>query len=150
MTNHDRLLAILATTNTDECVIAPGRPMTSGYGQFTYKSRHYYAHVFACEAAHGPRPAGLEAAHSCGNPPCVNPRHLRWATPKENTADQVIHGTRCRGIKHHFVKLSEADVREIRILLATGLPQHIIAARFSVSRSAVLSINTNRSWRWLC
>lgn len=57
-----------------------------------------------------------QCAHSCGKGhlACVNPSHLRWATPRENQLDRVIHGTDNRGNKHPQRKLSEDIVREIR------------------------------------
>lgn len=37
-------------------------------------------------------PDGLLVLHSCDNPPCVNPAHLRAGTQKENLADCVSRG----------------------------------------------------------
>ena len=56
-----------------------------------------------CEMAHGPAPTPQhEAAHSCGkgHEACINPQHLRWATPVENAADKVVHGTVLEGERH--------------------------------------------------
>lgn len=32
------------------------------------------------------------AMHSCDNPKCVNPAHLKWGTPSENTQDKIAKG----------------------------------------------------------
>lgn len=99
----------------------------------------------------GPPPSDIhEAAHSCGNGhlACVNPRHVRWALPVENSADQLIHGTRNRGSRHGLSKLTEDDVRKIRALKGKML-QREIAARFGVTYSTVSSIHKGISWGWL-
>lgn len=59
------------------------------------------AGVVACGLAHGPKPEGpngpvrsgaFMALHSCDNPPCCNPGHLRWGTAADNHADAVKNG----------------------------------------------------------
>ncbi len=47
-----------------------------------------------CRYVNGPRPSPKhQAAHNCGHANCIAPRHLRWATAKENAADKQRHGT---------------------------------------------------------
>jgi hypothetical protein len=80
----------------DWCVIWPFST-TRGYGRFGYLGKGYYAHRFMCELAHGAPPSDIhEAAHSCGDSTCVNPRHLSWKTPGENGLDCRQHGTHVR------------------------------------------------------
>lgn len=104
-----------------------------------------------CELAHGPAPSPRhEAAHSCGkaNDGCVNPRHLRWATPVENAADKERHGTVIWGERHGGAKLTSDDVRHI-IQLRGTIPQKDIAARFGVAESCISKILNGGGWKRL-
>jgi len=50
-----------------------------------HRSLRISAHRFMCWAFYGP-PVSLDmvAMHQCGNPSCINPRHLAWGTQREN------------------------------------------------------------------
>jgi hypothetical protein len=94
----------------------------------------------------GPPPSpDHEAAHSCGrgHEGCVNPKHLRWATHKENQADKEGHGTILRGEQHPAAKLSEADVLEIR---ASSDTIANLAAQFDVTPRNIRHIKQHTSW----
>lgn len=129
----------------DDCLIWPFSRMPDGRAHMNgaFPSR------VMCELAHGEAPSrSHEAAHSCGrgHDACVSPRHLRWATPTENAADKVLHGTVILGERHYASKLSEADVREIRSL-ATSVPQKDLAQRFGVRPVCINKIVHRHSWR---
>lgn len=53
---------------------------------------------------------------------------------------------RTAGEKHPLAKLSAKDIPVIRALVADGVVHRIIAERFNVSRSAIVSIATGRTW----
>jgi len=60
-----------------------------------------------CILAHGEPPfAEAQAAHNCGNPWCVSPRHLRWATGADNQADKEFHDTLPFGERHWNAKVT--------------------------------------------
>jgi len=70
----------------------------SGYGRFKMHRRQRLAHRHALELAKGPTPiSGLLALHSCDNPICCNPDHLRWGTHRDNTQDCIKRGRFGRG-----------------------------------------------------
>jgi hypothetical protein len=104
-----------------------------------------------CEHAYGSPPQdNAEAAHSCGkaHEACIAPWHLRWATPTENQADRLLHGTDGRGERNASARLSESDVAEIRRLTKSSKHKEI-AARFGVTRQTVGDIANNRRWGWM-
>jgi len=104
-----------------------------------------------CEDVHGAPPSpDLEAAHSCGNGHlgCVTKSHLRWDTASGNQKDRVLHGTSNRGERNAHAKLSEEDVRKIRVL-SGSMSQRGIARLFGVSNAAVADILHLRKWAWL-
>lgn len=114
-------LQTAVSSDNSECVLWPfAVRASSGYGAHSISlgrrglKRNVDAHVYVCEAAHGPRPTSThQAAHSCGNKLCCNPKHLRWATPKENMADAIEHGG-LRGGGRYRRRLTASDVAMIR------------------------------------
>lgn len=145
------LLEIAVPYAGNDCLIWPFTRDGEGYGSVKYGGRSHKAGRVVCEKAHGAPPTRRhEAAHSCGNGHlgCVNPRHIRWATAKENQRDKVAHGTSNRGERHNHVKLSEADVRTIRALART-LKQQEIADRFGVHQATISYLLSGRNWGWL-
>ena len=133
-------------SKTDNCVEWPYSRLPKGYGRIEENGRSAYAHRLVCIRAHGEPPQrGLQAAHYCGNPPCCNPRHIRWATQLENEADKVTHGTALRGEDRPGAKLTKDKVIEIRGIWPT-LSQSQIASIYGISRGHVSGILSRRFW----
>lgn len=65
--------------------------MANGYG----RHRTGYTHRYALELTLGrPLAEGMEACHSCDNPPCCNPAHLFEGTRLDNERDKTVKGRR--------------------------------------------------------
>jgi hypothetical protein len=129
----------------DECLIWPFSFTSRGYPAFGVGRKQIGAHRYVCQLAHGLPPEGSQAAHSCGVPACVNPKHLRWATASENQADKLLHGTLAYGQSNAASKLTLEDVQEIKAAIGTA-PQKVLAERYGVSQAAITFIATGRNW----
>lgn len=128
----------------DECVLWPFAASRSGYGLATIGGYQRSASRWMCILAHGEPPTPKhEAAHNCGNRRCVNPRHLRWDTPKGNQADKLIHGTHNRGERNGKTTLTADDVRAIR-----QAPPDLAAImeRFGISKGCASKIRSGQRW----
>jgi len=76
-------------TVLSDCWIWTGSVDHSGYGQINKGKITYRAHRISYEMFIGPIPDGLLILHSCDNPKCVNPAHLRAGTCQDNTDDMI-------------------------------------------------------------
>ncbi len=142
--------ASLTAVDTDDCLLWPHAKDSSGYGRLNLRGTTEPAHALACEMRHGPRPSSNhDAAHSCGVPACVNPRHLRWATKVENSLDRHAHGTMRVGVAAAGNRLSADDVREIRRRITAGEHQAELAEHFQVHQTTIHCIIAGKSWAWL-
>lgn len=65
--------------------------LQTGYGVLKLKSgKQIVASRIVCFVHHGPAPfPGAKALHSCDNPTCCNPSHLRWGTQGDNVQDAI-------------------------------------------------------------
>jgi len=127
----------------DRCIDWPFGT-SRGYGQIVIDEdgTREYVHRAVCRWAHGEPPTERhQAAHACHRPICVNPLHVRWRTPAENTAENVEH---CDA-----VKLTTTDVVRIRAALEAGELQAVIAERYGISQPTVSNIATGETWGWL-
>lgn len=136
----------------DACLKWPFADRGNGYGAVSDEEGNLVgAHRLMCSLAHGrPESADLLATHSCGkgHEGCINPRHLRWGTVADNSADMIAHGTAARGTANAICKLTEADVREIRHTYPLE-SQNQLASRFHVDQSTIWKIIHRKAWAWL-
>lgn len=146
--SHKNWVAEACKSETDECVVWPFKSQyRKGYGMTWFRGKPIGVHRAVCIMVKGEPPAGMECAHSCGNKQCANPRHLRWATPVENQADKLIHGTDRRGEASAQAKLSEENVQEILCLVKSGRTHKSIADQFGVSRELISQISRRVIWK---
>lgn len=138
--NHLRTLAAI---DTDQCTLWD-RGRCGDYGTIGGPQR---CHRLVCTWTHGNPEPGMHAAHTCGNSLCVNPKHLRWATPQQNIDDKARHGTNVHGEQHHMARLTVRDVHAVRRNRAAGYSLAELARMFGVSKSQVHRIVGHKNWR---
>lgn len=129
------------------CMAWTGRLDPNGYGRIDYQGRPTLAHRVAYELTNGPAVGGV-VMHTCDNPQCCNPDHLRLGTQADNVADMDMKGRRRVGVRRgaecNKTKLTEDQVR----LVFSSLEKPAdLAARFGVSTTAIRYIQSGRNWR---
>ncbi|MCT1363341.1 HNH endonuclease [Microbacterium sp. p3-SID131] len=106
----------------------------------------YPVHSLVAAAFLGPRPDGMQVAHSDGDRQNARLDNLRYATATENATDKRRHGTDTPGERNGMHKLTDASVREIRRLRSQGAVQTDLAKKFGVSRAAIQFVLNGQHW----
>ena len=132
-----------------------------GYGSFAVTHRlSVGTHAVSYRIDRGEIPPGMWVLHHCDNPQCVNPEHLFLGNASDNMRDAAAKGRcalqqrgliqRARGQRHSQVKLSPAQVHQIRALFDAAQECHrSIGARFGCTAANVRRIGTRQTWKHL-
>lgn len=116
-------------------------PMASGYLSVKLsrdnRGRTGKVATLAAEAFIGPRPATMDVCHGDGVRTNNVLTNLRYDTRKANMADAARHGTIRFGERSGVVKLSDAEVVQIRSLSASSLSRQEIGRLFGVTRTHI-------------
>ncbi len=173
MTKEERFWSHIKVGSSEECWEWVGSRTSKGYGHVNYKGKTGGAHRVAFTLGGGmlttEKPLIL---HSCDNPPCCNPKHLRAGSPAENTKDMLVKGRQAMGDRHgsrthpekisrgdahrakikvvrgeqRSKKLCNANVLEIRRLRSWGEPLRTIGETFGVSDTTVSEVCRRKTW----
>ncbi len=120
----------------------------NGYGIFFFHGTRRPAHELALSFTTGEvRSPGLDTCHSCDDPRCCNPNHLRFDTRQSNVDDMVRRGRNSVGSAHPSAKLTEQDVLTIRMRRANGARQKDLARDFGISEGEVQGIVYGLRWK---
>ncbi len=121
-----------------ECLEWTGRHgQTKGYGRTRAYGKIWKTHRLSLHLE-GVDVSGHHVLHSCDNPRCCNPEHLRLGTNADNIADKVSRGRQPR-------KLTEQQVLEIRAI--RGMTRQAIAKRYGVCRQNINRIIHRSTWK---
>lgn len=160
---NDRLKARfwpkVAVTAQNDCWNWIGAKDVAGYGRLGYwtegKTIPILATHISLAIAGYPRPKKGLALHSCDNPSCVNPAHLRWGSYAENAEDMLQRGrgvttnthqatmrrVAARGERHCCAKISNQQVAEI---IRDNRIHRLIAADYGISRAYVGELKSGK------
>lgn len=135
--------AIKYTKNEHGCHICishaldkDGYPRIRQNGKDKRMSRYIYSQVNQCEI-----PRGLCVMHTCDNPQCINPEHLRLGTNMDNILDKIAKGrSKPNRPKKKFTDEEIHYIREISKETTKRL-----AIKFGVREETIRNIRKFRS-----
>lgn len=170
----DRFWSKVAISSGGECWPWIGGSRNSkGYGVFTVATgrsggRKYISSRIACFLAFGaPSGGSPNALHSCDNPACCNPGHLRWGNQKANAADAIdrkrhrnppkitdnpdwvkkLRQATPKGEKVHTAKATEDQIRKVWSLHLSGVMCSDISKIMNLPKTLISDACQGRSWR---
>lgn len=119
-----------------------------GYGRIGYMGKGWRAHRLAYLLLQGPIPDGMELLHSCDNPRCINPAHLRPGTHAENIAEAYQKGRKTfpQGPGHPRFSFSREQAMEI---INSTESAGSISRRIGVSVSSICRLRKGDTWKSL-
>lgn len=106
-------------------------------------------HVLVLAAFRGPCPEGQEGCHDDGDTANNVLGNLKWGTHAENMQDMVRHGRSTKGERSGRARMSELQVRDMKLRLKSGQRRRQVAKDMKLDFSLVDNVARGRAWAWL-
>ena len=123
----------------DECWEWMAHKDKRGYGRYAFQRSIRAAHRVAYELCKGTIPSGKIVMHSCDNPPCVNPKHLKVGTHSDNSRDML------RKHRSNRQKISNQDAEVIRHTHARFI--RLLARKYRLTTTSIHYIIRRQAWK---
>lgn len=152
MTAYEYLVSALSEPLPDGCMEWPRKRDKDGYGllkvpvSLAGKRLTVRAHrlSFKIKYGHWPTPLGL---HSCDNPKCFNPLHIKEGDHARNQSEKVERGRSLVGTRHREAKLTDSIVESMRQKYSTGNYSFSqLAKEYGVTRAGARFAVRGISW----
>lgn len=129
-------------SKSEDCWTWTGASLPRGYGRFYWRGKPRYAHRVSLEIAGIAVPDDAVVRHTCDNPSCVNPAHLRVGSQTDNMRDAAAKGRTVRvgdwsGQNNPKSKLT---AEQTALIAKSHLSTSTLAAQFGVSRIRIQQI----------
>lgn len=133
----------------DKCWIWSGPMDKRGYGLIYHNNTILFAHRASWILTYGKINNGLFILHNCDNPSCTNPTHLHLGTQQDNVDDRESRGRRIalKGENHGMAKITESNVRLIRMAIRSGIKPVKLEKMFSLSSGYASKIANRHMWK---
>ncbi len=137
----------LIETNSG-CMEWNGCKLSSGYGIVRIDGKNIRAHRIALERKLERKiVSGMLACHSCNNPSCCNPDHLREGTTQDNMNDKVSSDRQTKGETNGNSKLTVDQVIEIRNRKQNeSITNETLGEIYGVKKACIAKILRKEKW----
>ncbi len=89
----------------------------------------------------------MHIMHLCDNPICVNPKHLRLGTAKDNTQDMIQKGRkRTVAPKGDLNGKAILDEEKVRLIRESKLNHAELGRQLGVSPNCIRGVRIGRTW----
>ncbi len=132
-----------------ECREWQGKRTAKGYGLVKVKGRWVRVHRLVLVLKLGRSlEEGEQAQHTCDNPPCIEPKHLKPGDQADNVQDMWSRGRNkpLAPPEKPAARLTRAQVIEIRVRYRAGEQQGGLALEFGVTESTISQAVRGRTW----
>lgn len=154
----DRVLAKISPVPFSGCWVFMGATNEAGYGIVGTGGRGQptdRAHRITYRHFCGDIPDGMFVCHTCDVPSCCNPDHLFLGTNQDNVDDMIRKGRNSPpprnphvvGSVHPGAKLTEDQVREMKMLRAQGWKQKELAMRYGVAHQTISKVLAGKRFK---
>lgn len=103
-------------------------------------------HRWLWEQVIGRIPDGKVLRHRCDNPSCVNLKHMKIGTPRNNNEDRNKRGRTSRHAQHYAAKLTLEQVTEMRQRKLDGESIYSFFAEYGITYDTAKKVVAGRRW----
>lgn len=149
-TQSDKFWSRVKRGKSTECWPWQGELNSMGYGRLSTGGRkrrvRILAHKLSLELHGIVCPPNKIILHSCDNPKCVNPQHLRIGTMLENADDARQKKRNNYGERNGMARFTEDQIRNMHALRRNGSLLREIATMYGTGKHYVGQIISGRRW----